>query len=51
MLQCEVVAFDYSMNEEYWELSVMILHKLAFISVSRDLLLCNQTSWSFARRH
>ena len=30
---------------------VVILHKLACISVSRDLLLCNLTSWSFARRH
>ena len=26
--------------------SVVILHKLACISVSRDLLLCNLTSWS-----
>ena len=30
---------------------VVILHKLACISVSRDLLLCNLTSWSLARRH
>ena len=37
--------------KRFQEESVVILHKLACISVSRDLLLCNLTSWSFARRH